>query len=439
MLSLLSRLVGTSVDLQRQIVSILYENPFIESTPSAFAARVWKSEDEVKTALDALGSCGILDLEDGVYRYAPDGLASREIAEFVGSQESDAATVRQQVLELETQGRLKKQLSVTQKEVVAILEMVPAGVILLDAYGNLLKSNSLARDLLGISGEDNAIDICDRLDLTRDEVLESEIVVEVALDRPLSVVSRPFRLKGSDTGTMITLQDITFKKELEASAEREREEFFLMIRHELKKPLLQVEQFLEGLDAEHDDDLARVKTSATHLGAMVDDMLLLARLERDPMAVVPRDRISVNFLLAGGDLSYRAKAQAVGVSLQMIPLEKDIAIQGEERCLNQVIGNLLDNAIRFTPRGGKVWLRGLSYGAEVCVEVEDCGPGIPEDQQGKVLDPFYQIRNDDGRSGGLGLGLAICQKIVEAHSGHLEIGKGDRGGAMVTVSLPIQN
>ena len=122
-------------------------------------------------------------------------------------------------------------------------------------------------------------------------------------------------------------------------------------------------------------------------------------------------------------------------------------------CGKTHVESVLDDALYLRCRAGRESLtiirgqiveeslrRGAGVsGAEVCVEVEDCGPGDPEDQQGKVLDPFYQIRNDDGRSGGLGLGLAICQKIVEAHSGHLEIGKGDRGGAMVTVSLPIQN
>ena len=438
MVSLLSRLCAADVDLKQHLVSELHGNPFLEGTLSEFSCRFGKPDQNLQPVLDDLCACGILRVERGIYRYDPDPDAYQEIAEFTRHQETEGSVVRQQVLELETQDRLRQLLSVTRKEVVGILEMVPVGVILLDEFGNLLKCNALARDLLALSSEDGAVDVCRSLGLNQKEARRTELAVEVELDRPLSVISRPFQLEGSETGAVITLQDITYRRTLEAQAECEREAFFSMIRHELKKPLLQVERYLEGLDERPDTELMRARTSAAHLGTMVDDMLFLARMDRDPMSVHAEEEISLNFLLAGGDLAYRSRAKSVQVAIRMEPLLEDATLKGEERRLNQVVCNLLDNAIRFSAQGATVSLRGGQNPGEAWFEVEDAGPGIPEDQREKIFSAFYQIRSDDGRPGGLGLGLAICRRIIDAHRGRIEIETGALGGTLIRVLLPVE-
>ena len=340
MVSLLSRLNASEVDLKQRMVSELHQNPFIEGTCDEFSSRFGRTSQEIQPILEELVRCAILGVGEGVYRFDPNIEAYNEVSEFVRRQETEAASVRREVLELEAQDRLRKLLSVTQKEVVTILEMVPAGVILLDEYGNLLKCNALARDFLGISTDASPVNICEVLGLSQEETLRSKVAVEVERDRPLSVISRPFQLEGSETGAVVTVQDISDRRALEAQTNREREAFFSMIRHELKKPLLHVERFLESLEGPSGTELMQARSSASHLGDMVDDMLFLAPMERDPMAVALADRVSLNFLLVGGDLAYRGRAKAAKVELQMVPVEEDVYILGDEKRLNQVVENL---------------------------------------------------------------------------------------------------
>jgi two-component system sensor histidine kinase BaeS len=184
------------------------------------------------------------------------------------------------------------------------------------------------------------------------------------------------------------------------------------------------------------EDLAQAQAASSQLGAMVDDMLFLARLERDPMAVRPEDPITLKLLLAGGNLAYRSRAAEAGLTLKMVAPEEDVQFRGDERRLNQVVANLLDNAIKFTPRGGEVVLRGGRRNGTVWISVADSGPGVPLEERGRIFGKFVQIRSDEGRSAGLGLGLAICQRVVRAHEGEIEASAAPDGGALFTLRLP---
>ena len=214
-----------------------------------------------------------------------------------------------------------------------------------------------------------------------------------------------------------------------------------MIRHELHRPLQAVERFLGGVDQPENEAetqaLVQARASAVHLGAMVDDMLFLARLERDPMAVSASGTVSLPALLAGSELAYRERANTAGIRLTMQPPD-DIDFEGDERRILQVVGNLLDNALKFTPRGGEVALSGGRQGEMVWISVGDTGPGIPEAEREQVLGKFYQVQSDDGRVPGLGLGLAICRLVVEAHGGEISISTSTGGGALITARLPVR-
>jgi signal transduction histidine kinase len=166
-------------------------------------------------------------------------------------------------------------------------------------------------------------------------------------------------------------------------------------------------------------------------------MLLLARLERDPLAVCEVGPISLSFLLAGADLTYRPKARAEGIALRMIPPAEDARFEGDARRLSQVLGNLLDNAIRFTPDGGRIDLIGLRESDFIRILVADTGPGVPEAELERVFDRFHQAEQGDARPEGLGLGLAICRHIVQAHGGTITARNRDAGGAEFSVEIPV--
>ena len=439
MVSLLNRLDPEGIDLKGRIVSAFFENPFLETSAPSLALRFNSGLGPLTSALADLCRCRVLGCVDGHYRFEPCGSVYGEAAALAGAYRGEDLAVRQQVVELETLARLREKLAVTHREVAAVLEMVPAGVLMLDRYGHLLKSNALARALVGLASDGPEADVCGRLELDLQQVLAQEVHTEVELDCPLAVRSRPFRVTGSEAGAVITVQDMTYRREMEQRAERLREEFFSMIRHELRKPLLTVERFLSGLEGGEPEagNLVQTRAAVSHLSAMVDDMLFLVRLERDPMAVALQDRISLCFLLAGSDLAYRGRASEAGVSLRIVPPEEDVVFPGDERRLGQMVGNLLDNALKFTHAGGEVVLSGGGGDGEVWISVADMGPGIPEGERERVFGKFYQVRNDDGRVPGLGLGLAICRRVILAHGGQIGISDRTGGGTVVTVRIPV--
>ncbi len=434
MVDLLKRLDPEGIELKGRMVSSLYENPFLEVSPSALAQRCGVEVSAAERALSDLCRCEVLEQGSEGYRFDPNPSVYEGASALASASRGEEETVRRQVEELETVARLREALAVTREEVSVILDMVPAGVLLLDRYGHLLKSNRSARDLLGLETEGAEADVCGRLGLDLERILDQEVLVEVEKDPPLEVRSLPFQVAGSDTGAVVTVQDISERREVEAKASRMREEFFSMIRHELRKPLLTLERLLGSLTG--GQALTQARTASSQLGAMVDDMLFLARLERDPMAVRPEDLITLKLLMAGGNLAYRSRATEAGLSLTMVPPEEDVRFRGDERRLNQVVANLIDNAIKFTPSGGEVVLRGGREGGEVWISVTDSGPGVPEGERDRVFGKFVQIRSDEGRSAGLGLGLAICRRVVLAHGGEIEISAGAGGGAVFTVRLP---
>jgi len=420
------------------MISAFYENPFLEAEAPQLVSRFDSDLEPLNEALNDLCRCGVLLARDGRFLFKPEDGIYHEVASLAAAHRGEEGVIRQQVLELETLARIRERLAVTRQEVSAILELVPVGVILLDRYGQLLKVNTLASDMLGIGTEEREAGICKKLGLCLDEILEHDVCTEVELERPLGVVSGPFHVAGSDGGAVITLQDITHRREMEAKTERMREEFFSMIRHELKKPLMTVERFLDHSCEEEAEGLCLARTAASHLSAMVDDMLLLARLEHDPMSVRPKDRVSLQFLIAGADLAFRDRALEKGLRFLTLSPEQDISFMGDERRLTQVLGNLVDNAIKFTPRGGEVVVRGDGDSERVWVCVTDTGPGIPESERERVLGKFYQVRKDEGRPSGLGLGLAICRHVAFAHGGEVEVGDGKVNGTSVLLRLPMR-
>ena len=162
----------------------------------------------------------------------------------------------------------------------------------------------------------------------------------------------------------------------------------------------------------------------------------LARLERDPLAVRPTDDVTLEVVLAGCELAYRDRARDAGLTLESHVCAGGLSVKVDERRLTQVVGNLIDNAIKFTPRGGVVKISSSVTDAGVTIAVEDSGPGIPEAERAHVMERFYQVRKGDDRVNGLGLGLAICARVVEAHGGALTIDESEWRGTRVTIALP---
>ena len=210
--------------------------------------------------------------------------------------------------------------------------------------------------------------------------------------------------------------------------------------HELRTPLTSIrgyaELFRRGADVRPEDlakSMRRIEEESTRMGTLVDELLLLARLDQGR----PLDLGPVDIAAVAADAV--ADARAVEPD-RPITIERPAALEvrGDEARLRQVAANLLSNALEHTPERTPVSVRVASENGSVVLEVSDQGPGLDDEEAAKVFDRFYRV--DDARSrdnGGSGLGLSIVAAIVEAHGGTVAVETAPGSGARFIVTLPV--
>jgi signal transduction histidine kinase len=211
--------------------------------------------------------------------------------------------------------------------------------------------------------------------------------------------------------------------------------------HELRTPLAILRGELEAIARRTDlapdarDTLASALEETEHLGRIVAGLLELSRLDAGEARLEPV-RLDLGALAATTAEQMRLLAEDKGVEL-VCAGGPQIAVEGDRARLKQVVVNLLDNAIKYTPRGGKVEIRVRAAPGEAIVEVSDDGVGIPRDALPHLFERFY--RADSARSralGGAGLGLSIVHSIASAHAGRVEVESSEGGGSRFRVVLP---
>jgi two-component system, OmpR family, sensor kinase len=211
--------------------------------------------------------------------------------------------------------------------------------------------------------------------------------------------------------------------------------------HELRTPLTSIRGYAEIFDLgarERPEDLAtamhHIRDEADRMNVLVDDLLLLARLDRErPLDLGSIDLVPV---VTRAVAAVRAVAPDHPVSL-VTPAE--VMVTGDSERLRQVVDNLLVNAVRHSPEGGPVEMRVIAGGADVVVEVADHGPGVPPEDADRIFEPFFRSDSSRARTtGGAGLGLAIVAAIARAHGGAVGVRANRDGGALFWVRLPIQ-
>ena len=228
-------------------------------------------------------------------------------------------------------------------------------------------------------------------------------------------------------------------RELE-EAEAERQRMLADVAHELRTPLTNAQGYIEAIkdgvkspDATTIDALHR---QILQLHRLIDDLRLLSLAESGHLDL-DLEYQNVPELLGHSVDAFAAKAQAKGVQLRLdSPPELHRIIADRPRLL-QVIGNLMDNAIFHTVRGGWVKLSGRDTEDGVAIEVSDSGEGIPTEALSHIFDRLYRVENSRNRaSGGSGLGLAIAKELVEAHCGTISVESEPGVGSRFTITLP---
>jgi signal transduction histidine kinase len=229
-----------------------------------------------------------------------------------------------------------------------------------------------------------------------------------------------------------------------AASQQTQREFLANVSHDLRTPLTSIQGFSQAIAEGVTSDpgsAARaaqiIHDEAARLNRMVDSLLDLARIEAHQGAA-RREPLDLAELLRGTVERLEARLRERGLSLQL-DLARDLPrVRGDGDRLAQVFTNLLDNALEHTPSGGTIRLGAQRAEEGVRVTVQDTGTGIPAADLPHIFDRFYQVdkSRQRGRRAGMGLGLAICRQIVEAHGGTITLASEEGRGTTATVWLP---
>ena len=242
---------------------------------------------------------------------------------------------------------------------------------------------------------------------------------------------------GAALNSMMTRIEDAFAERSASEARLRR--FVADASHELRTPVTTIRGYAElyrhgGLDdtADLDQAMRRTEQESVRMASLVDDLLLLARLDEGrPLARAPVD-LGVLGVDAAADARAIAPDRVVSADVTA-----DVTVEGDEDRLRQVLGNLVGNALEHTPAGTAVSVRVHNGGSRAVVEVHDDGPGMTDELAARAFERFSRADGSRSRNrGGAGLGLAIVQAIVVAHGGTVGLSSGPADGTTVRVELP---
>jgi two-component system OmpR family sensor kinase len=281
-----------------------------------------------------------------------------------------------------------------------------------------------------------------RVEKTAAAIAAGDLSRRVEVENPATELGR----LSSSLNAMLAHIETAFAARTASEARMRR--FAADASHELRTPLVTIRGFSElyrhgALSTDEDvaTAMGRIESEAKRMGSMVEDLLLLARLdEQRPLQQKP-----VDLQLIAHDAMVDTQASDRSRTISLAGLNGGPAtpapVLGDEAKLRQVVGNLVGNALRYTPEGSPIELavgvRSTDGEARSVIEVRDHGPGISEEDAAKVFERFYRADTSRTReTGGSGLGLAIVAAIVGSHGGSVRVEKTDGGGATLVVSLP---
>jgi two-component system sensor histidine kinase VicK len=343
------------------------------------------------------------------------------------------------------------QISREKSKIETILNFMTDGVIAFDINGEAIHINPAAKRIL--ETDDFFFDFNEfskkyELGVSIEEIkyLEKYSTKEVVIDIGEKYVRMYFALftdkENNAEGIIAVLHDITEEQKLENM----RKEFVANVSHELRTPLTSIKSYSETLldGALEDKEAAEkflgvINSEADRMTRLVKDLLQLSRLDNRQMKWNMQEFTFEELVKSCVD-KVRFSSEEKDQILECFTIGEITNIVGDKDRIEQVILNILTNAIKYTPVGGKITIYiGKMYG-DVYVKVADSGIGIPKEDTARIFERFY--RTDKARSremGGTGLGLSIAKEIVEAHNGKISVSSELGKGTEVTVKLPTCN
>ncbi|HXT01814.1 MAG TPA: ATP-binding protein, partial [Elusimicrobiota bacterium] len=342
------------------------------------------------------------------------------------------------------------ELSRDRAQLAAVLDQMEEAVVAVDETGAVLVVNPALSRLLGVGAETargrRYVETLRHNGIARllGAVLSDgrPAALEIRLFAPEELVfdahAAPLLREGRVGGALLVLHDITRIRRLEQM----RRDFVANVSHELRTPLSSIRGFAETLSAGAIDDkehrLDFLKTIEEHAGRLtklVDDLLDLSAIESGHRAprLAPTDLAAA---LSAAARAFAPVAEERGVRVAIATADALPRVLADPDQLGQILANLLDNAIKYTERGGRVDLSAERWMDGVRVTVRDTGVGIPEADLPRVFERFYRVDKARAReAGGTGLGLSIVKHLVEAHGGEVSVESRQPGGASFRFTL----
>ncbi len=330
----------------------------------------------------------------------------------------------------------------------AVLAGLEDGVVLTDIHAEILRMNRAAAAMLA-TPEDRAIGR-PFIQVARDHELDAQLqsalrgertqreAVEHGLSRQvLQSTATTVAGKAEQLG-LVVLRDITDLRRLEGV----RRDFVANVSHELRTPLTSIRALVETLQAGAIDDpavtdefLSRIVHEVDRLTALVEDLMDLARLEAGRTPLRFEEHATAELLRAAGE---RLREQVDRAHLQLEYELPDALppVFADRRRIEQVVLNLVHNAIKFTPPGGTITIAAGQAGEEMAIEVRDTGVGISSEEIERLFERFYKS-DKARRSEGTGLGLAIAKHIVQTHRGEISVSSELGKGSTFRFTLPV--
>ena len=337
----------------------------------------------------------------------------------------------------------------------SVLRHMTDGVLATDRRGKIIIINSRAMDLLSIS-QDKAIgqSIMKVLKLgekfTFRQLLETqdELILNIPTDDQDTILRGEFsviqRESGFISGLVCVLSDITEQEKVE----QERRSFVSNVSHELRTPLTSVKSYTESLidGAWEDEEIAPeflkvISTETDRMIRMITDLLNLSRMDQGKQDL-NREFVSINELVAHIIDRFEMVLKSEQYRNKKYTIERDFTqrtlwVEIDQDKFIQVIDNIMNNAIKYSPDGGKITCKLMETHNSVVISITDEGLGIPRKDIGHVFDRFYRVDKARARSmGGTGLGLAISKEVVQLHGGKIWVTSVENKGSTFFISLP---
>jgi two-component system phosphate regulon sensor histidine kinase PhoR len=362
-------------------------------------------------------------------------------------------SLRHQIRELEIRQRVTE---AERRQVEAVLHVLRDAVIVTDAFNEVVMANESAAGVLGFDLDDalhkriDALvsdeelcrlinDVRESGDANQRKAIEHELA---AADRDQStptvfavVLAPVLNHKQEVAGVVTILHDLTRERELAQM----KTDFVSKASHELRTPLSSIRAYVEMLvDGEATDEESRrefyqiIHNETDRLGRLIDNMLNISRIEAG-IVQIEREQVDIKTLIdrAVDTIEPQARDREITINTKLAAV--DLCVEGDADMLYQVVLNLMSNAVKYTPQGGRVTLSADSDNLtrSVVVSVADTGFGIPPDALPRLFEKFFRVENYKRVAKGTGLGLSLCKHIVETvHHGQIgvesELGMGSK-------------